>query len=275
MKKFGFIRNSTIFSIPYDFRRFPGKFMIDHLKEAIKIAKNKSGRQINIVTHSYGCLQVLHALSKYKRSFIKNNINNVNLISCPLVGSPKTILSLFTGNIDTDLSDSLKKRNFFKTILPTYQSIAMFLPNEMYKNKNKIVFIKDGVNYTVNQLDDILPKDIVSRRRYAGNIIKEIFFFLKINKKYKFVNINCIYSYTNSNNTVESFNYDTKKVNFTIGDDSITLSDLRICNEFVTNSQHIKEIKYQEHSKILQSNQLIQYIIDQNLKSENVEILKK
>ncbi|OAF68968.1 hypothetical protein A3Q56_03269 [Intoshia linei] len=227
-KKYGLIDLENMFGLVYDSRYRPGIYIEKNLRNVLEKSKSLKNRRTSIITYSFGCIQILHALATYDESFIMEHIDNLILISCPLGGSPASLLTLMTD----------------------YDDYIVFKDDKMYKMSDIGIFLPEQYpRYIYNSID-----------------IENIFNLLDRIKYTKLVKLHCLYSTMLVNKTVKFFNVDfndddvLKYATKTLGDGTIPLNSLNACDDFVSDYENILYIKGLNHTSILHDDRIINYI---------------
>lgn len=102
MVSLGLERNKTIRGAPYDFRyapsSAPGAKFIKDLKQLVEETAKASGRRVNLVSHSMGCLQVLYLLNYQTQAWKDKFVEKWIPLSGPFGGAAKEMRLYASGD---------------------------------------------------------------------------------------------------------------------------------------------------------------------------------
>ncbi|OAF71321.1 hypothetical protein A3Q56_00921, partial [Intoshia linei] len=193
----GYKNKVNMFGLPYDFRFYPNESIVKSMNHFINVTE--TGDKINIVTHSYGCIQVLHAMSVINIKLVKKHINKVIFVSCPLGGAPNakifSKIDLKQAYHQMNLSEKSRYLTTFTTPINLfyYKRVPFGLASAPAAFQRIMNSILDGIPGIECILDDILIHANSTRRH--DEILKDV---LQRIKKYNIVLITdkCLISQT-------------------------------------------------------------------------------
>ncbi|OAF64046.1 hypothetical protein A3Q56_08226, partial [Intoshia linei] len=256
LEKSGYKDGKDMFSIHYDFRYIPNNYMVKHLRTVCTLNLKINQKKITILTHSYGCYQILDALSKLSENFIQKHIEKVILTACPLGGTEKAVIAFLTGHRYIQWNEPSYQIFFIKHTLKYYETTFLMFPNKHFPNYNDVIYINKGKNYTTADIVKTLNNKQFSYYLKGQKVIENIFVFLEKCKKSPLFSLYCAYGeYPNSMN-IKSFNKDTNFVEATDGDATVPIKSLQMCSQY-TSRNNSKVFLLQ--SKLNQHRLMIQY----------------
>ncbi|OAF66598.1 hypothetical protein A3Q56_05683 [Intoshia linei] len=254
LKVNGYVSEESMFAIEYDFR-VPSE---DYIKTQLENIFKKSKKKKMIVTHSYGGIMTLLALSKMNNELVRDNVKSVVLISCPLGGATESLFAYLTGQFHSKFDLNFILSILLKHTLRLCTTMYLLMSNIKSPNYSKTLLTKFGKNYTMHNLEWIIGSRRYNEYKKYQKKMQELFTyltkFLESSGKNSPFTLYCVYGITTTPHTVLSYNYDKGTVDVTTGDGSVEESSLELCTKY-TKTENRKKItlddKIDQHVFIL------------------------
>lgn len=264
VKELGYVRNLSIRGAPYDFRKGPNEnqqFFTD-LKQLVEDTYTANDdTKVTLLCHSMGCPMSLILLHKQPQAWKDKYISKFITLAGAWGGSAKSVKVYAIGD---DLGALALRASVMREEQITMPSLAWLLPSPHFWKPDEVLVRTTSRDYTFADLQTFftdLDYDIGWEMR------KDMLPYLDFSAPN--VEVHCIYG--SQIPTVEVLNYPgedldgSPKLITGDGDGTVNIRSLNGCARW-RNEQKQKvvtlEIPQAEHMRILNNDQVIQYILD-------------
>ncbi|XP_063678821.1 phospholipase A2 group XV-like [Bolinopsis microptera] len=156
----GYERGVNLRAAPYDFRygaNSPtGQLYLKNLRTLIEDTyETNNGRRINILAHSMGNLYMIQFFKSVSSSWKHKYIKRYIAISGVFGGSVKSLRALVSGEIES-IPRVLVDANAVRAFQRSFQSIYWLLPRKQLWNDTEPIIFTPDRNYTVHDYADLL-----------------------------------------------------------------------------------------------------------------------
>lgn len=235
----------NIHSAAYDFRQGIDYFekeqfprMVRRIENAVKTSKKKAV----ILCHSMGCRLSLHFLQRQSPKWKKRNIARLVSIAGAFGGSITAVRGLTTGyDLGMEKPDYL---DYFRMLFHDHDSSYYLLPDPAAYSHHKVLATIDGVNYTVNDYEQLLTKlDLADKIPVLWRSMDGVKKNSTAKDHRKLVNVNrgpdvpvtCIYN--DKEKTVDGVIMNTRNpwrngLTYGLGDGTVNTEGLSVCKRW-------------------------------------------
>lgn len=260
----GYVRNVSMRGAPYDFRKGPNEntqFFTD-LKALVEEAYNANGKTpVTLLCHSMGCPMSLLLLQKQTQQWKDQYIAKFITLAGAWGGSAKAVKVYAIGD---DLGALALRASTMREEQITMPSLAWLLPSPEFWKADEVLVRTTQRDYTFADMEDFF-NDL--DYPIGWEMRKDMLPYLDFSPPN--VEVHCIYG--SQLPTVEVLNYPTPDLDGSPklitgdGDGTVNLRSLQGCARWRDKQQKpvtTLEVPQAEHMRILNNDQVIQYIVD-------------
>lgn len=263
-QRLGYVRNLSIRGAPYDFRKGPNEntqFFVD-LKELVEESYGANeNTPVTLLCHSMGCPMSLKLLQMQSQAWKDKYISKFITLAGAWGGSAKSVKVYAIGD---DLGALALRASVMREQQITMPSLAWLLPSPEFWKADEVLVRTTQRDYTFADLQDFFT-DL--NYTIGWEMRKDMLPYLDFSPPN--VEVHCIYG--SQVPTVEVLNYPTPdldgspKLMTGDGDGTVNLRSLEGCARWRAmqkNPVSTFEVPQAEHMKMLDNEQVIQYILD-------------